>query len=164
MIKSISLVEDLIAAAKEGVENAFSRMGREDEMRFGSAVLTAKGNIYSAGQYYSDTFSLTLHAEQVAIAHAAAHGEYAIIAIASLGNEAAYRVSGGLIYPCHMCKQLLWESYLRSGQDISIYTVNPHDQGIERHLLSEIFQQPWPYHQMSTDAKSINQAWAKPVS
>lgn len=55
--------------------------------RFGSAVLTKHGNIYSSGQYFSDTYSLTLHAEQAALVHAAAHGEHDVIAIAAVSTE-----------------------------------------------------------------------------
>ena len=67
---------DLVKAAQQGMENARTRQQQVDDPRFGTAVLTDKGNIYSAGQYVSDSLSLTLHAEQVqAIARAAAHGE-----------------------------------------------------------------------------------------
>ena len=92
-----SYLTDLIKAAQEGMKNAFTGTNREEAPRFGAAVLTQKGNIFSSGQYFSDTLSLTLHAEQVAIAHAAAHGEYAIAAITCIGNQAAYQISGGII-------------------------------------------------------------------
>ena len=71
------------------MKNAFTGTNKPNDARFGAAVLTKKGNIYSSGQYYSDTYSLTLHAEQAALAHAAAHGEYDITAIAVVGNESA---------------------------------------------------------------------------
>jgi len=131
-----------VKAAQEGMH--FARTIHQDSPRFGSAVLTDKGNIYSAGQYVSDSLSLTLHAEQVAIAHAAAHGEYAIVAIATVGNEAAYKMSGGIIYPCHICKQVLWESHLRSGHNTEIYIVDSSLKIIEKLLLREIMHSPWP--------------------
>ncbi len=77
----------LIKAALEGMKNAFTGTNKSKDARFGAAVLTKKKNIYSSGWYYSDTYSLTLHAEQAALAHAAAHGEYEIVAIAITGND-----------------------------------------------------------------------------
>ena len=134
--------QKLIQAAIEGIRNAFTGTNKPEDMRFGAAVLTQKGNIYSSGQYYSDTYSLTLHAEQAALAHAAAHGEYDIVTIAVTGNEAA----GGddSIYPCHMCKQLLWESYLRSKQNTEIILANEQGNVLERLKLLDIINYPWP--------------------
>ena len=63
---------ELIAEAKKALDN---RYPKNTPFAYGAAVLTAEGNIYSASQYGSKTASLTLHAEQSALAHAAAHGE-----------------------------------------------------------------------------------------
>ena len=54
---------------------------------YAAAVLTKSGNVYAAAQYFSDTYSLTLHGEQCALVHAAAHGEGEITAMACLSNE-----------------------------------------------------------------------------
>lgn len=134
---------DLIKAAKEGMYNAFTGNDQQN-VRFGAAVLTSKGNIYSAGQYFSDTLSLTLHAEQAAIAHAAAHGEYALAAITCIGNEYSYQMSGGIIYPCHLCKQLIWESYLRSGVNTEIFIADVNENIIEQFTIAEIMNYVWP--------------------
>lgn len=133
---------ELTKAAIEGMKNAFTGTNRPADARFGAAVLTDRGNIYSSGQYYSDTHSLTLHAEQAALAHAAAHGEYRIAAIAITGNGTA----GGddSIYPCHMCKQLLWESHLRSGENTEIILLDEKGKILERLKLLEIINYPWP--------------------
>ena len=134
--------QKLIQAAIEGIRNAFTGTNKPEDMRFGAAVLTQKGNIYSSGQYYSDTYSLTLHAEQAALAHAAAHGEYEIVVIATTANETA----GGdkPVYPCHMCKQLLWESYIRSKQNVEIIIVSNKGEVLERFKLLDIIDHPWP--------------------
>ncbi|MBI1971627.1 MAG: hypothetical protein HYS52_02160 [Candidatus Wildermuthbacteria bacterium] len=134
--------QKLIQSAKEGMKNAFTGTNKPGDFRIGAAVLTGKGSIYSSGQYFSDTYSLTLHAEQAVLAHAAAHGEYDIVAIAVTGNEAA----GGndSIYPCHMCKQLLWESSLRSKQNTEIILLDEHGNVLERLKLREIINHPWP--------------------
>lgn len=134
--------QKLVQGAIEGIKNAFTGTNKPDDFRVGAAVFTGKGNIYSSGQYYSDTYSLTLHAEQAALAHAAAHGEYDIVAISVVGNSAA----GGedSIYPCHMCKQLLWESSLRSKQNTEIILLDEQGHVLERLKLREIINYPWP--------------------
>jgi cytidine deaminase len=137
-------IDTLLQAAKLGMQNAFTGTNQKDAPRFGAALITTKGNIYSSGQYYSDTLSLTLHAEQAALAHAAAHGEYAITAITCVGNNEAYQLSKGLIYPCHLCKQLIWESSLRSGINTEIYVVDTTDTVVERLRIQDIMKYPWP--------------------
>lgn len=134
--------QELIRAARESMKNAFTGTNKPEDIRFGAAVLTKKGNIYSSGQYYSDTYSLTLHAEQSALAHAAAHGEYEIVAIAITGNEPVGKDDS--IYPCHMCKQLLWESSLRSKQNTEIILLDEQGNVLERLKLREIINYPWP--------------------
>lgn len=138
------MAKSLINAAKAALIHAFTGFSQIDIARFGAAVMTKKGNIYSSGQYFSDTLSLTLHAEQGAIAHAAAHGEYEIAAITCVGNEAAYKLSEGIIYPCHLCKQLLWESHLRSGVDTEIIIIDASNEIIECLQISQVMNHPWP--------------------
>ena len=133
----------LIKAALEGTNNAF--VGSDDKpesFRFGAAVLTKKNNIYSSGQYTSSTHSLTLHAEQAVLAHAASHGEYDIVAIVITANEAAS--NNEIIYPCHMCKQLLWESHLYSKEDIEIILLDSKGKILEKLNLVDIINYPWP--------------------
>lgn len=45
--------EKLIQAAIEGMKNGFTGTNRPEDRRFGAAVLTTKGNIYSSGAYFS---------------------------------------------------------------------------------------------------------------
>lgn len=92
------------------------------------AALTAKGNIYEGVSYKSDTMTLTMHCEMTALANAAIHGEKDIIAITGPN--------------CHMCKQLIWESALNSGNDIQI--IMEEDGKIEQVPISSLMQYPWP--------------------
>lgn len=92
------------------------------------AVLTKSGFVYQGVSYRSDTYTLTMHAEATALAHAAIHGEKEIVAITGPN--------------CHACKQLLWEHSLRSGIDIQVIIGNTDD-----YTLIPISQQmpfPWP--------------------
>jgi cytidine deaminase len=141
---SLDIEQKLVEAAEEGIKNCFTTKNLPGDYRIGASVLTDKGNIYSSGYYKSDTGSLTLHAEQACLAHAAAHGEYAVVAIAITWNDAAVSLNHNeSIYPCHMCKQLLWESHLRSGKDMEIIIVEK-GKIIERLILTEIMNYTWP--------------------
>ncbi len=129
--------QKLVAEAIEALERAY--IPDPKGWRFGSAVLTAKGNIYSSGQYYSDTYSLTLHAEQAAIAHASAHGEHDIIAIASVGTDKPNE----FCHPCGICKQLIWEKSLRFKRDIDVVMANTKGNYIVK-KTSKLVPYPWP--------------------
>lgn len=131
--------QKLVTEAIEALDHAY--IPDPKGWRFGSAVLTKKGNIYSSGQYYSDTYSLTLHAEQAALAHAAAHGEHDVVAIAAVSTEDPK----GKVYcnPCGMCKQLIYEHAKRSGHDIDVVMANRSGEYIIK-KISELLSFPWP--------------------
>src|SRR3990167_9612201 len=102
-IKAIDekVCREMLKVANENLKNTYPESGKG----YSVAVLTQKGNIYPGASYCSDTYTLTMHSEAVALAHAATHGETAIVAITGPN--------------CHICKQLIYESSLRSGIDIS---------------------------------------------
>ena len=127
----------LIQEAIKALNNAY--IPDPNGWRFGSAVLTAHGNIYSSGQYYSDTFSLTLHAEQAALAHASAHGEYEIVAIASVGTDNPK----AFCHPCGMCKQLIYESSRKTKRDIDVVMANIKGEYVVK-KISDLMPYPWP--------------------
>lgn len=129
---------ELIAEAKKALNN---RYPKDTPFAYGAAVITSKGNIYSASQYGSKTASLTLHAEQCALAHAAAHGEDSIIAIAVASTEEL--PPSEFTPPCHMCKQLLWESHLNSKLPMLLILTNQHHETKEVDL-NKIMPLPWP--------------------
>ena len=92
------------------------------------ALKTEAGNIYIGVSYGSDTETLTMHAEATALAHAAIHGETQIVAITGPN--------------CHICKQLIWESSLRSGIDTVI--VHQENGEIKQTPISKLMSSPWP--------------------
>lgn len=130
--------QNLIKAAKEALNNPYPKGA---EIVYSAAVLSKEGNIYSAAQYYSDTYSLTLHGEQSALAHAGAHGEGDIVAIAVASSEKLEK--GQFTYSCNMCKQLLYENSKRSGLPIEVIFVNSFDETQEVNL-SDMISYPWP--------------------
>lgn len=93
-----------------------------------AAVLTATGNIYPGVSYHSDVYILTMHAEMVALSHAATHGEKDIIAVTGPN--------------CHACKQLLWENSLNSKTDIIV--VLKIGNKFKRVPLSTMMPYAWP--------------------
>lgn len=100
----------------------------ESNKGFSVTVLTDKGNYYMGVSYNSDTYTLTMHSEATALAHAAIHGETNIIAITGPN--------------CHICKQLIWESSLRSNIDIMIIW-EEHNR-ILKNPISSMMPLPWP--------------------
>ncbi len=110
-------------------------------LRFGAAVLTRAGNIYASSAFWSDTLSLALHGEQAALAHAAAHNERDIVAIACVSTED--QAGEKFCHPCGICKQLLYESSQASGIDIEVLMANLKGQSL-RKQISEIVPYPWP--------------------
>ncbi len=114
---------EMFRIADETLQNAFPAGSG-----FAVAVLTKKGNIYPGVSYKSDTYTLTMHAEPVALAHANLHGEKDIVAITGPN--------------CHICKQLIYENSLRSGIDILV--VIKEDGKIKQIPISTLMPYPWP--------------------
>jgi len=138
MAVSEDKIKELAKEAKKALDN---RYPKDADFAYSAAVLSESGKIYSASNYGSDTHSLTLHAEQSALAHAAAHGEGAIVAIAIASTEELKE--GEFTPPCHMCKQLLWESHLHSNLPMLVILTNQHGE-IKKVDLKEMISFPWP--------------------
>src|SRR5688572_10236412 len=121
--------DTVVQAAKDALKNEYALKNKGN---YSAAVLASSGNVYSAVSYFSDTYSLTLHGEQAALAHAAAHGETEILAIAIASNEV--KEIGEFTNPCHMCKQLLYESSKRTNTPMLILLTNDHNETKEIQL------------------------------
>ena len=130
--------EHLIQEAILAIKNCYPK---DSSSSYSAAVLGDSGEVYSAASYDSYTGSLTLHGEQSALAHAAAHGEGTIHAIAVASTETLAK--GEFTAPCHMCKQLLWESRLRSGVPLLIILTNNHQETKEVYI-DDLMPLPWP--------------------
>ncbi|MFQ6009792.1 MAG: cytidine deaminase [Candidatus Aenigmatarchaeota archaeon] len=128
---------------KEAIKALDSFYGGDPKSKYiyASAVLTDKGNIYTASNYVSDTTTLTLHAEQVALAHAAAHKDARIVAIVSVGKEDPEGEK--LCHPCGLCKQLIWENSLKSGIQIKVIMANLKGKYVAKDI-KELVPYPWP--------------------
>ena len=116
--------EKLFTAGTKALENTYPEKG----VGFSVALLTKSGNIYTGASYGSDTATLTMHSEASALGHAANHGETDIVAITGPN--------------CHICKQLIWESSIRSKIDTLI--VFKEKGQIKQIPISKLMPYPWP--------------------
>lgn len=114
----------MLRRASEAMANTYPDANKG----YAVCVLTKAGNIYEGVSYNSDTQTLTMHSEATALANAAIHGEKDIIAITGPN--------------CHICKQLIWESSLRSG--INIQVIMASNDGIKIVPISDQMPYPWP--------------------
>ena len=114
----------LLEAGDEALKNTYPESGKG----YAVALMTKAGNIYTGVSYLSDTETLTMHSEATALAHAAIHGEKDIVAITGPN--------------CHICKQLIYESSLRSGIDVVV--VFEKDNQIKQIPISKMMPYPWP--------------------
>ena len=125
---------EMFRIANETLKNAYPK-GKG----FAVAVLTKKRNIYPGVSYKSDTYTLTMHSEAVALAHAAVHGETEIVAITGPN--------------CHICKQLIYENSLRSGIDTLI--IFEEEGKIKQTPISQMMPYPWPTEPTEKDNKKF---------
>ena len=116
--------KNLLRLGDEALKNTYPK----ESDGYAVALITKNGNIYTGVSYLSDTETLTMHSEATALAHAAIHGEKDIVAITGPN--------------CHICKQLIYESSLRSGIDTLIIL---EEKGkIKQIPISQMMPYPWP--------------------
>lgn len=130
-------IRRLVEAAQNGMKAAYGIDGSSP--LYGAAVLTEDGKIYSGGQYKAGTRQISLHAEQVALVHAAAHGEYRYRAVAVVSNEDADKPTN----PCGVCKQAIYEAALFGDQEIWIILAALSGT-VELHSMWDLITFPWP--------------------
>ena len=130
---------ELIRAAITALDG--SHPANPANLKFGAAVLSEAGTIYSSSAFWSVTLALALHGEQAALAHAAAHSERRIVAIACVSTEDAE--GKRFCHPCGICTQLMYESASDSGIDMEVLMANLQGDAMVKRI-SEIVPYPWP--------------------
>jgi cytidine deaminase len=133
------IASTLISAAVGAIDN--SHPSNPSNLRFGAAVQSLSGVVFVSSAFWSDTLTLALHAEHAALAHASAHNDRLIAAIACVSTEDA--TGETFCHPCGICKQLLYENALSSGSDIRVFMANLKGAFIAR-WISELVSFPWP--------------------
>lgn len=133
------IAQQLIEAAIRALELSHPR--NPPNLRFGAAVLTSSGAVYSASAFWSDTLTLAIHAEHAALVHAAMHGDRIVEAIACVSTEDPEE--NEYCHPCGLCRQVIYENRRESGRDITIYMANLRRAYIAK-AISELMTYPWP--------------------
>ncbi len=122
------LSSDEVATLQKTAADALVNVYPTGSNGFAVGLLTKSGNIYAGVSYKSDTYALTMHSEATALANAAIHGETDIVAITGPN--------------CHICKQLIYESSLRSGIDVLILI---EEDGVTKQIpISGMMPYAWP--------------------
>ncbi len=114
----------LLQAGSEAIRNTYPKPNDG----YSVALLVRSGNTYTGVSYKSDTATLTMHSEATALANAAIHGEKEVVAITGPN--------------CHICKQLIYESSLRSGIDVNI--IIEEGSEIKQVPISTLMPYPFP--------------------
>lgn len=115
---------ELMRRGDAAIANTYPKAGSG----YAVSLMTENGNIYDGVSYKSDTQTLTMHSEMTALAHAAIHGETNVVAITGPN--------------CHICKQLIYESSLRSSIDVVV--IMEEDGEIKQVPSSEQMPFAWP--------------------
>jgi cytidine deaminase len=137
---------DLATMAKSLIDEAIRAIDRSHpsnppNLRFGAALKTVSGNVFSSSAFWSSTLTLALHAEHATLAHAAAHNDRSVVAIACVSTEDPK--GDAFCHPCGICKQLIYENSLSSGIDILVLMANLKGGFISKRV-SELDLFPWP--------------------
>ncbi|GAB6266522.1 MULTISPECIES: coenzyme F420-0:L-glutamate ligase [Methanothrix] len=125
--------DQLIECAGQAIARAYAPYSR---FRVGAALLTKKGNVYSAGNIENASTGAGICAERVAISQAIASGEREFEAIAIVGDGCQP------ISPCGICRQ----SLIEFGEDIIVIMANCKGDALtasSRDLLPRAFTGKW---------------------
>lgn len=126
----MGLASKMLRIAEEALEKSYAPYSK---IRVGASVLTKEGNIYTGCNIENSSYSLTLCAERVAVAHA----------ISMEGNKFSISAIGIAVLPwincppCGACCQFISEF----GTDILIIS-----QDSDGNLIQRMLNEYLPYH------------------
>lgn len=127
--------EDLISEARRAIGKCFLA-NPNTIRRYGAAVKTQKGIIYSAGQYSSFNHITSIHAEMAAVVLATMSDDSEIIACAVATKDNVSNAKS-----CGICLQFLKEHAERTGNDIDMIYIGKDD--IKIYKLSDLVKDLW---------------------
>lgn len=129
--------KELVSAARAAVAKAF--LTKEGGVRYGAAVLTASGRIFSSGQYSSFNHSTNVHAEHGSLVLAAMHGHPDVVMLAVASTAA------GITRPCGVCRQVMLEHAARTGRDFLVLMADDAGGHVES-TVSALLPDSWASH------------------
>jgi cytidine deaminase len=145
----------LVWAAQAATTQAF--LTGDGGTRYGAAVLTAAGHVFTAGQYSSFNHVTNVHAEQAALLLATMSGEPDVLAlaVATTGSDEVAR-------PCGICRQVFLEHARRTGRDFLVLMARCAG-GHEQARVSELLPFAWLSHGAApVEAPDVRPAPAPP--
>lgn len=120
--------EKLIEEAKKAINKGFYA-ANIPQKKYGAAVLTKNGNIYSSGQYSSFNHITSIHAEMGAIILATMARDPNIIALAlGTSDENNSKITSS----CGICLQFIKEHAERTKIDIDIIFINKNHNEVNK--------------------------------
>jgi len=132
-------VSTLVQAARVAALNAHAPYSR---FAVGAALLMTDGSIVTGTNVENASYGLSLCAETVAIATAAAAGrlrEVAAIAVIGGAMDDAGRPTGTVpVSPCGRCRQVLNEAAQLGGRDLPVHCGAAEGDAVTSYRLSEL--------------------------
>ena len=132
-------VTALVQAARVAALNAHAPYSR---FAVGAALLMTDGSVITGANVENASYGLSLCAETVAIATAAAAGrlrEVAAVAVIGGAMDDAGRPIGTVpVSPCGRCRQVLNEAAQLGGRDLPVHCGAAEGDAVTSHRLSEL--------------------------
>ena len=132
-------VTALVQAARVAALNAHAPYSR---FAVGAALLMTDGSVITGANVENASYGLSLCAETVAIATAAAAGrlrEVAAVAVIGGAMDDAGRPTGTVsVSPCGRCRQVLNEAAQLGGRDLPVHCGAAEGDAVTSHRLSEL--------------------------
>lgn len=147
MKTEIASKERLVQHALEAMKKAF--MTSPQGTRYGAAVLTSRGEVYTAGQYSSFNHITNIHAEVGAILTATMAGDPEVVALAIVSSAS----SADYCRPCGICRQVIVEHAMRTGKEILIL-MGKIDGSYEEMPIQALLPHVWNPAHRSTETIS----------
>lgn len=130
---------DLITLARKAALNAHAPYSR---FAVGAALLMADGSVVTGANVENASYGLSLCAETVAVATAAAAGRLAeIVAVAVIGgpmDDAGRPTGTHPVSPCGRCRQVLNEAAQMAGRDLPVHCAAAEGDSLHTYRLSDL--------------------------
>ena len=131
----MSVANTLIAAARAAAAHAYAPYSR---FAVGAALLMADDSVITGANVENASYGLSLCAETVAVASAAAAGRMADVMAIGIVGGAAGQAGVDPVLPCGRCRQILHEAAQAGGRDLVVYCSGLTGGPIAQYRLSDL--------------------------
>lgn len=128
----------LVRVAQKASENAYCPYSH---FEVGAALITRKGDVFSAANMENASYGLSICAEAGAIQKAFNENQREIVSIAVVGGNKDQK--DNLITPCGRCRQLIFESSSLYANDIEVILCSYDLTKISVTTISELLPLPF---------------------